>query len=157
MSWDASVAAAEIVGAFGVIFTLAYLAYQIGQTNRIARSSVVTDLQQKYNEFLAIVLTSTEVSELAAQLTDPTYTPKSEVDRQRIDNFANLLTSIWFSAQGSYDQGQIDKTLCDIYCTDVLVKIKKWPAIKQPVKEFMAQYPGGKDLEIFAPFYATED
>ena len=157
MTLNTFVSVAEIAAAVGVIATLAYLSSQINQTNRIAKSSVVSDLTQKYSDFLNNILTNPEVSELAARLTDPGYVAGSEAERQRINVFSNCLLNIWFSAESSYAQGQIEPSLYQIYCADVPVRLKQWPAIKKQVKDILESYPHTHELKIFAPVFDRTD
>ena len=56
MNWDAIGAIAELLGAVGVIVTLAYLAQQISQNTRTVRSSAAAALAQTNNSVgLALV------------------------------------------------------------------------------------------------------
>jgi hypothetical protein len=158
MTLDSFVSFAEIGAAVGVIATLAYLSSQINQTNRIAKSSVVSDLMQKYNDFLNIVLTNPEIAELAARLTDPDYVAQSEAEKQQITVFANSLMSIWFSAESSYDQGQIEPGLYQIYLADVSARLTQWPAIRKHMRDIAERYPSStRELPILAPIFENLD
>ena len=158
MNLDHLVGAAEIVAALGVIVTLGYLAYQISQTNRVAKSSVVSELMQKYLDMLTVILANTEIAELAGRLTDPSYVAKSIMEKQQIDVFANFLMSIWFTAQGHYDQGQIDSDLYEIFLADVPARLNQWPALKPVMKSYAESYPADvQALKIFSPIFKMDD
>ena len=153
MSWDAIGALGEIFGALAVVATLVYLSSQIRQTNRIAKSSVNSELMQKYTDFLNDILTSQEVGELSTRLTDPGYVASSDLERQQIKAFTNCLMNIWFSAESSFTEGQMEASLYKIYCEDVSVRLKQWPAIRVYAVEMLESYPNIHDLKIFAPVF----
>ena len=147
MNWEFGVAIAEIVGAIGVIVTLAYLARQIVQTNRIARSAAVGGLQQKYNDFYMLILANREVAGLAAKLTNPDFVAASGAETMDVESFANVLASIWFSTQVSYDQGQINEREYRVYKEDVSARIKQWPAAEPYFKSVIERYPSAIEFE----------
>ena len=151
------VGTAEITAALGVIATLGYLACQISQTNRIAKSTVASDLMQKYNEFLAVVLANSEISKLASKLTDPTFVPEPGEEADNTENFANLLCNLWFSAQAAYDQGQIDNKDYGFYSLDVVARLKQWPAARPFIRRVLERYPGMESFSIYAPIFDLDD
>ncbi len=153
MSWETGAVIAEIASATGVIITLAYLAFQISQTNRIAKSAVVRELEQKYIDLYTLIATDTEFANLVTKLRDPSYRADSEVEEEKLENFAILVASIWFSTQVSYDQGQIDQKAFQVYHEDVEAKLSQWPAIRPYMKKAVERYPSVMDLEIMKPIF----
>jgi len=153
MSWEVGVAIAEIASATGVIITLAYLAYQISQTNRIAKSAVVREIEQEYIDLYEALATNTEFSNLATKLRDPSHTADSEVEDEKIENFAVWLASIWLSCQACYDHGQMDQKTFQLYLEDVNAKLGHWPAIRPYVKNVMERYPAIKDMDIYREIF----
>jgi hypothetical protein len=157
MDFDHFVGIAEIAAALGVVATLGYLAYQIGQTNRIAKAAVVGELMDKYIEFLTVLLANPEVSDLASKLTDPDFVPAPGEETHRVENFANLVCSIWFTTQVSYDQGQVDEREYAIYSSDVVARLNQWPAARPYFKRVTERYPELRDFPMFAPIFESGD
>ncbi len=153
MNWEIGVAIAEIASATGVIITLAYLAYQISQTNRIAKSAVVREIEREYIDLYAKLATDTEFSNLATKLRDSSYTADSEVEDEKIENFAIWLASIWLNVQACYDQGQMDQKTLPLYLEDVKAKLAHWPAIRPYVKKVMERYPTIKGMDIYREIF----
>ena len=153
MNWEIGVAIAEIAGATGVIITLAYLAYQISQTNRIAKSGVVREIEKEYIALYSLIATDNEFSNLVTKLRDSSYTADSEVEDEKIANFAIWLASIWLNVQASYDQGQMDQKTFPLYLEDVKAKLAHWPAIRPYVKEVMERYPTIKGMDIYREIF----
>jgi hypothetical protein len=153
MNWDAIGALAELVGAGGVVLTLAYLARQIAQTNRIARASVVRELQQRYHELYELVASDVGVAELAARLTVPDYRAESEVEEQRLQNLAQLVAGMYFSAHTAYDNGQMGEDVYQIYREDVEARLVQWPGLKHYLRKVIGRWPTAAKIKIVAPIF----
>lgn len=155
MNWEAVGSISEVLGAAGVIFTLAYLARQIAQTNQIAHASVVREIQQRYHELYALVTSDYEVAQLAAKLTDPDYRAESEVEEQRMQHLAGLVAGMYFSAQAAYDQGQMAEGIYQIYCEDVIARLDQWPALKPYLQKVIGRWPSASVYrdKILAPIF----
>jgi hypothetical protein len=149
MNWEIGAAIAEIASAIGVIITLAYLAYQISQTNRIAKSAVVREIEQEYIDLYATISTDAEFANLVTKLRDSSYSAESEVEDEKLENFALRLASIWLSVQVCYDQSQMDPKTFPLYKEDVKAKLAHWPAIRPYVKKIMERYPSIKGGDIY--------
>ena len=155
MNWEALGVGVEIVAAAGVIITLAYLARQISQTNRIGHASVVRELQQRYHELYSLVVSDLEVAQLVAKLTDPDYRAESEVDEQRLQHLAGLVAGMYFSAHTAYDEGQMSEMVYRIYCEDVIARLDQWPALKPYLQKVIGRWPSGHEYttRILAPIF----
>jgi hypothetical protein len=156
MNWGTGAAIAEVTSAIGVIITLAYLAYQISQTNRIAKSAVVRELQQSYEALYTLVASDLDMAELVAKLREKNYAATSAVEEERLDNFAILVASNWFSAQVAYDKGQFDANTFKIYCEDVEAKLTQWPGLAPYIKKAVERFPSATNFEILEPVFQIE-
>lgn len=146
----------EFVAAIATVATLIYLSLQIRQTNRVSRSAVVSELQEKYIDFYNVVLASDDFSDLLAKLTDRDYKAASESENQKLETFAMLLYSIWFSAQTSFDQGQINRETYQAYCEDVVARLGQWPALKPYLIQTSQRYPSTVNHLIVQPLFEKE-
>ena len=153
MEWDAIGAIGEVLGAVAVIATLLYLGTQISQTNRIAKSSVARELQQKYSDIYTLIATDSEIRGLVTRLRNTEYVVDSEEEEERLESFCLLIAGVWLSTGVAHAQGQIEENMYQIYCKDVEVKLSKWPGMRAQMKELVKIYPTGAAFEIFTPFY----
>ena len=144
----------EFVGAIGVIATLAYLAYEVSQANRIASSTTIREVEQQYLELYKLIATDAVLSEMAVKIRDPNYKPDTNLEEEKLVNFAKVVTTIWFSTQAAYDRGRIDKDAFQLYLDDVNVKLSEWPALTPYLKRFVEAYPTTHAMEIVAPLLA---
>jgi hypothetical protein len=106
MNWDAVGAVADLIGALGVIVTIAYLALQIRQNSKLIASSLAESTRDALNETTRILATDREAArvfwagiENRASLTDQ--------DRQQFDA---LLTLTFLGQRQAFAQGQFDET-----------------------------------------------
>jgi len=151
MNWGAIGAIGEVLGAIAVIATLLYLGSQISQTNRIAKSSVARELQQKYSDFYTLIATNMEIRGLVTRLRDSNYTIESEEEEEQLESICLILLGLWLSTGVAHSQGQIEENQYQVYCDDVEVKLSKWPGMRTQMKTTMRKYPTGATFEIFKP------
>lgn len=155
MNLEAGAALAEIVSAIGVIVTLAYLAYEISQANRIAHSSAIREVEQQYLDFYRLLATEPVFTELSLKLRAPGYRPDTNLEAEQATNFVKLLVTIWFGAQTAYDRGLMDDATFQIYLDDVKVKLADWPAIRPYAARFINDYPTTREMAITAPVFVS--
>ena len=151
MNWDAIGAGGEVLGAIAVIATLLYLGMQISQTNRIAKSSVARELQQKYSDVYTLIATNAEIRGLVTKLRNSNYIIESEEEEEQLESFCLLLLGLWLSTGVANSQGQIEKNQYQVYCQDVEVKLSKWPGMRTQIETTLRKYPTTDAFEIFKP------
>ncbi len=106
MNWEAIGAIGEILGAIGVIVTLAYLAVQIRQNTQVTRASTA---QQMTDNWVSINLFIAQNGELVARsLTDPELTP-GEI--HSVLGYWRSLFHQWSNNHYQYSQGVLDDEL----------------------------------------------
>jgi hypothetical protein len=151
MNWDAIGAGGEVLGAIAVIATLLYLGMQISQTNRIAKSSVARELQQKYSDVYTLIATNAEIRGLVTKLRNSNYIIESEEEEEQLESFCLLLLGLWLSTGVANSQGQIEQNQYQVYCQDVEVKLSKWPGMRTQIETTLKKYPTTDAFEIFKP------
>jgi len=151
MNWGAIGAIGEVLGAIAVIATLLYLGTQISQTNRIAKSSVARELQQKYSDLYTLIATNSEIMGLVTRLRNSNYIVESEEEEEQLESFCLLLLGLWLSTGVAHSQGQIEQNQYQVYCQDVEVKLSKWPGMRTQIETTLRKYPTKDAFEIFKP------
>jgi len=151
MNWDAIGAGGEVLGAIAVIATLLYLGMQISQTNRIAKSSVARELQQKYSDVYTLIATNAEIRGLVTKLRNSNYIIESEEEEEQLESFCLLLLGLWLSTGVANSQGQVEQNQYQVYCQDVEVKLSKWPGMRTQIETTLRKYPTTDAFEIFKP------
>lgn len=104
MNWDALGAIAEILGAIGVILTIAYLAVQVRQNSRQVASSLTESIRNGINETTRIMASNPETARVfRIGVQDPKSLSDSELYQ-----FDALLTLTFYGQQQAFVNGQID-------------------------------------------------
>ena len=128
MNWEAIGAVGEIVGALGVVVTLAYLASQIRTQNRESRLTAVTELTTQWNVFLASFVEFPYVAELWAKgLKD--FSSLSEPETVQFSSHCGRLMRLVSGLQDQHVQGRLDA--------------RTWEGMRRTLDD-VARYPGFK-------------
>ncbi len=144
MNWEAIGAIGEAVGAVVVVASLVYLALELRQANNIARFNTTQQLQARFNEINAILLTDQSLRELLAK--KDTLTAD---EGERLYVFANFIVNVWISVQEARNDDQIDEDLFLSMINDVEVALERWPKIQGQIDLCLARYPGVEGYQIF--------
>lgn len=116
MNWEAIAALGEIIGAFGVIVTLAFLAFQIRQNTRLLQTNT-TQLEQNQefaaaeaigqsNQQQASMLAIAQSGELSAIL-DKGLRCYGELSKQEKLRFANLMGPLMGGVATQWERQQL--------------------------------------------------
>jgi hypothetical protein len=82
----------EVIGLSAIVVSLIFVAYQINQSNRIARGTTSYELSRNWMEMNRFYVTNPEMLSLRVKLEDKDFVPESDIELQR--TMALLLTSI---------------------------------------------------------------
>ena len=110
-------------------------------------------MQQKYESLYNLIASDPDMAELVVNLKQTDYQAKSKIEEERLDNFAILVASNWFSAQVAYDEGQFGERIFKIYCEDVEAKLQQRPAIQPYGTRAIDRFPSAHTYRILRPIY----
>jgi hypothetical protein len=105
VNWDALAAVAELVGAIGVIVTIAYLALQIRQNSKLIASSLAESTRDALVETTRILASDRE----AARIFWCGIEDRSSLTDQERRQFDALLTLTFLGQRQAFLQGQIEE------------------------------------------------
>jgi hypothetical protein len=128
MNWDAVGAVGELVGAVAVIATLIYLAIQVKDSARAARSAAVTDATNAMQQFYSGLGNNPQTSELFLR---GMANPESMAQESQFQ-FLMLLHSAFLAFQRSFflaQEGTLDVGLRDSIGTSILT-VNRMPGMR---------------------------
>lgn len=128
MSWEAVGAIGEIVGAAGVILSLAYLASQIRTQNREARVAAVNEWTNQWNNFLVSFAENPSLAELWSRGVHD-FSCLSPAEVVQFSSQCGRLFRVGESIHDQYVQGRFDP--------------KTWRGVERTLQD-VARFPGGK-------------
>jgi tRNA-Thr(GGU) m(6)t(6)A37 methyltransferase TsaA len=128
MNWDALAAVAELIGALGVIVTVAYLALQIRQNSKLVASSLAESTRDALNETTRILASDRE----AARIFWSGIEDRSSLTDQERQQFDALLTLTFLGQRQAFVQGQIEEA-SDFQWTLQFPGVRAWWATYSPI------------------------
>lgn len=146
----------EAVGGLAVLFTLAYLAFQVRQSNRIATAQAQQNILLTMNAWHREALTR-EVAEIRAKLRSGSLNELDGTDAERAEAHVYGIYNIWVAVQSAYDQGVISQDILDSYARDVGLEIERYPAMKPRLMSVWRKYPVGAEWPVFAALRQQPD
>lgn len=111
MNWDAVGATAELVGALGVVASLAYLAVQIRQNSRVTGMNAGHSIANEIATFMERIALEPEIHSIWVRGTSPTR----ELDEIERDRFGRLLTALYIRLFDAHRHGELDPEISQRY------------------------------------------
>ena len=129
MNWEAIGAVGEIVGAFGVIVSLLYLAVQIRGDARAKRAATVHEQSEAVRSFLQMIATDQELGAIYLRgLRD--FQSLEDWDHVRFSSHLGFLFRVFEENFFQWDEGNLDAHL--------------WRGFESPIIDMLA-YPGVRE------------
>ena len=151
MNWEAIGASGEVLGSVLVIATLVYLSIQIRQTNNTALYNAQKDLLAGFDEINKIIATDHSIRDVLLK-----KDKLSASEERQIYAFAAMYGAAWISAEQGLKHGQIWKETYLTVGSDVLIQLEQWPALRQPLNQWLDNYPNIENrFEIVQPIRAS--
>lgn len=139
----------EVMGVLAVIASLLFLAYEIRQSNQIARSTITFELGNNISELNEIVWTNPEVAALHVRARDPAYIP-TETEAEMLRAEARRFMNVWGTVEIAYRNGHQTRAQFDILLDDVQDVLERLPAAHQIWKRELQKYPDLESFEYYA-------
>ena len=151
MNWEAIGASGEVLGSVLVIATLVYLSIQIRQTNNTALYNAQKNLLAGFDEINKIIATDHSIRDVLLK-----KDKLSASEERQIYAFALMYGAAWISAEQGLKHGQIWKETYLTIGSDVSIQLERWPALRQPLNQWLDNYPDIESrFEIVQPIRAS--
>ncbi len=139
----------ELVGVIAIIASLLFLAYEIRQSNQIARSTISYELGNNYSEINEIVWTDPDVAALHVRVRDPEYVP-TEIEEEMLLAEARRYMNVWGAIENAYRNGHQTREQLDVMLDDVEVVLTRLPAARPSWIRELDNHPGLQSYEFYA-------
>ena len=149
--------AAEAAGIIAIVVSLALLAMEISQSNKIAIASIQYDILSDYNEYHRQVLADPELGAFIARLRVADEIELSPGDQARAHAFVTIFINIWFVIETAYEEGQLTDDTYQVYLEDARSMLAGYPNAVPYFRESMQSSPSLHHLEIFQPIFDAND
>jgi len=139
----------EIVGVLAVIASLLFLAYEIRQSNQIARSTITFELGKNAADLNEVVLSNPGFAELLVKSQDPHYHPTA-VEKQMLLAEARRFLNLWGTVEIAYRNGHQTRAQFDIMLDDAEGVLSRRPAAHYVWRKELKRFPGLSTFEFYA-------
>jgi len=148
MNWDAIGAFGEIVGAAAVILSLLYLAKQVQQSNRIALTSIETELQNNWSSLNESIYSDSEMAELLhkAKDSDSAFTGPELV---KLEMWARRLLNAWLALESSYNNKLASEETLALLPNNIRNLVETYPGSHATWSEVLGEFPSLCDSIVF--------
>ncbi len=157
MNWDAAGAIGEIIGAIAVVATLAYLAKQQKQANRVANANLQMGIFHRASLNQDVTLSQEKAAEFLVEMRKTPYEELNEIQKVKLEAYAYRKANLYSSVQASYDQGLVPESMIKIYSADLENELSRYPALKTVLSSLMNSYPSIQGYEVFKPLKKVDD
>ena len=141
----------EVIGLSAIVVSLIFVAYQINQSNRIARGTTSYELSRNWMEMNRLYVTNPEMLSLRVKLEDKDFVPESDIELQRTMAYARMLINMWTALEEAHENGIASDEYYRIAQNDVKSFIRHRPGILPIFGMVLANYENLSEYEVLEP------
>ena len=132
----------------GVIAGIAFLAFEIRQSNRIALVANETDIRKSYSEFARDVFSNRNSAELLARAADP-EAAFDDVELEMLSAHVFTLLNTWMAVEIAHNNGMLPLQTYNDAEDDIRAFTKHYPAMRSILQSAIDDFPSGRDSDIY--------
>ena len=144
----------ELFGLAAVVVSLLFVAYEVNQSNRIARGTTSYELARNWMEVNQFIISEPGLVELRVKWRDADYVPESEVEREKSLAYARMLLNLWTTVEEAHENGLASDGYMQTARDDVQTLIKNRPGLL-PVFDALLENYDMSEYEVLLPLRKT--
>ena len=141
----------EIVGVLSIVASVLLLAWEVKQSNYIAKAEIEMQLAEMANQIHQARATDTDFAKLFAKIDNPENQLFTATDQSQIRGLTLHYINLYSAIQSAFDKGFIDQLGLDSYKADINHLLETHPALTKYFIEIYVDYGPIRDQEIFEP------
>ena len=141
----------ETIGISAIVISLIFVAYQINQSNRIARGTTSYELSRNWMDVNQFYITQPEMLELRIKLQDRDYVPESDIELQRAMAYARMLVNMWTALEEAHENGIASDAYYKIAQNDVRSVIRDRPGFLPMFGVVLSNYDNLTEYAVLEP------
>ena len=147
INWEALGAIGEIAGAIVVVATLAYLARQIHQSNRIAVATTEIGVRNSLSSLNESAYTDTGLAEILMKSADPN-SELTPVETFKTYIFILRCMNAWLSVETAYSNGLVPPQTYGVIEDDIRYFLASFPSTQPLWHQAVDNYPALAPTEV---------
>lgn len=140
----------EIFGMVAVVLSLLMLAYEVRQSNRIAKATTTYEIGRDVNQFNELGYSDPAFAALLIKLQDPDFAA-SGAESLQVRLLAHRFINVWTVQEAAYQNGLLTEAQFSATKADVITVMEAFPHLNKHWKEVLRVQPGLKDSAVLAP------
>ena len=137
----------EIFGIVSVVTSLLFVAFQIQQSNKIAKVTTEYEIRNNHSSSNEIAMSDQAFAALLFKSTDPTFRPEGAELAQLI-SFTLRSVNFWAAAGTAYENGMLTNETYEFVLDDMRNFVNNMPGLHSAVHTVLAVYPSLKKTKI---------
>lgn len=144
----------EIIGIVSVVISLLFVAYQIQQSNKIAKVTTEYEIRNNHSSSNEVAMSDQAFATLLFRATDPSFKPEGGELAQLIA-FTLRSVNFWAAAGTAYENGLLTDDTYEFVLDDIRNFINNMPGLHSVVNTVLAVYPSLKKPKIIGVVHKT--
>lgn len=143
--------AVGIVGVVSIVASLLLVAWEIRQSNQIAKTDIVLRLADQFNEIHESRVNSPEVAKLYPKLTAPQSHLITATETSQMEGLAWRYVNIFVAAQVAYDDGVMSRGHFERYIAGAESLVDAYPGLHPHLIAVATRLPRIQTTEVLKP------
>ena len=146
----------ELIGLTAVVLSLLFVAYEINQSNRIAKGTTSFELSRNWMELNKFTVTAPGMLELRIKWQDKDFVAENDAELQKSMAYAKMLINAWTALEEAHENGLASDGYLQIAKDDVKSTLMHRPGLL-PVFEILFSDFDLASYEVLAPIRERVD
>jgi len=139
----------EVLGIVSIVAMLLLVAWELRETNRIARADASAAVAARIGEIHSRRMTDPDFAQLFPKIAAPNAHLITATEASRIDGLARYVVNVYTSAQHAFDAGMIDSDALRHYRHHLDMLLEEYPGLRPYVVDTYQARPELAGTAIF--------
>lgn len=140
----------ELMGIAALVLSLLVVAYEVRQSNRIAKATTTYEIYRDINQFNELGYSDPEFAAFLVKLRDSEFQP-SAVEVMQINLLARRFINLWTTQEAAYSNGLLSEEQFAATQADVVSVLQTFPILEAYWRDIIRYQPALKDSKVLKP------
>ncbi len=130
----------ELFGFAAVVLSLLFVAYEINQSNRIAKGTTSYELSRNWMEINRFIITEPRILDLRMKWQNKGFMPENAEELEVSMAFARMLVNLWTTIEEAHENGLASDGYLQIAKDDVKSMLNDRPGLVPIFESLLSNY-----------------
>ncbi len=130
----------ELFGFAAVVLSLLFVAYEINQSNRIAKGTTSYELSRNWMEINRFIITEPRILDLRMKWQNKGFMPENAEELEVSKAFARMLVNLWTTIEEAHENGLASDGYLQIAKDDVKSMLNDRPGLVPIFESLLSNY-----------------